>query len=180
MNSAALQANLSKFVFIGRRPTSGKRRKRHSGGKEKKRKMLEESTESESTGMDVSDALVIQNVDKQDTEPPVADEMKFAGLDAETITATRKKFGSNEKQELSESPKKSRFTQKEEEDQNDEETVEASEDLDDAEQMHQAHVYRDDLVQLGFWPLANVDNMYQALVMIAEGYSQYHQILHIG
>jgi hypothetical protein len=180
MNSAALHANLSRFVFIGRRPASGKRRKRDSRGKEKKSKTQEDSTGRESTDMDVSDALVIQNADKQDTEPRVADEMELAQLDAETITATRKKFGSKDKQEFSESPEKSRFTQKEEEDQNDDETVEASEDLDNAEQMHQAHVYRDDLVQLGFWPLANVDNMYRALLMIAEGYSQYHQKLHTG
>jgi hypothetical protein len=182
MNGAALQANLSRFVFIGRRPTSGKRRKRDSTGKENSR-TLEGPTRRESTHGNVSDALLIHYGDKHDTEPGVTDEMELSGLDARTITAVRKTFGSNDKQEFSEGTENSRFNQTEEEVQSDEETVEMSEDhahgdVDNAEEMHQAQVYREDVVQLGLWPLANVDDMYRALLMIAEGYSQYHQEIH--
>jgi hypothetical protein len=184
MNGASLQANLSRFVFIGRRPTSGKRRKRNSPGNEKS-KAPEESTRRASTDRKVFDALVIQYVDKHEAKPPVTDEMELPGLDAKTITATRKKFGSNDTQEFSEGTENSGFNQTEEEVQSDAETVEMSEgnvheDLHNADEMHQTHVYREDEVQLGLWPLANVDDMYRALLMIAEGYSEYHQRIHTG
>lgn len=190
VNGAAVQANLSRFVFFGRRPTSGKRRKRDSTGEEKnaghlKRETIEGSTRRESKHGNVSGALAIQFGDKHDTAPRVADEMEVAGLDTKTITAIRKKFGSNAKQEFSEFTENSRFNPTEEEVQSDDETVETSqghvhEDLQNAEEMNQENVYREDVVHLGLWPLADVDDLYRALLMIAEGYSQYHQKLHIG
>jgi hypothetical protein len=190
MNGAALHANPSRFVFIGRRPTSGKRRKRDSTGNEKssrhfKSKALEKPMHRESRNISVSKALAIQYGDIHDTEPRAVDKMDPAELDAKTITALRKKFGSNDKQEFSEGPEKASLNQTEAEDKSDEETVQisednVSEDLENAEQMHQEHVYREDEVKLGLWPLANVDDMYQALVMIAEGYSHYHRKLHTG
>jgi hypothetical protein len=180
MNGSALQANLSRFVFIGRRPTSGGRRKRDATGREKS-KTLEASTRRESTDGKVSS----QYGDKHDTEPRVADETELAGIDANKITAIRQKFGSNDKQDFSEGTGNSRFNQTEEEVQSDEETVETSdghvhEDLDNAEELYQAHVYREDVAHLGLWPMANVDDMYRALLMIAEGYSQYHQKFYTG
>jgi hypothetical protein len=185
MNGATLPANLSKFVLLGRRPTSGKRRKRDSTGKKNnaghlKSKTLEGSTRRESTDGNVSDALVIQYGDKHDIEPRETDEMELAGLDARTITAIRDKFDSNDTRQFSEGTENSRFNQTEEEVQSDNETVETSEDLDNAEEVHQAHVYREDVAHLGLWPMANVDDMYRALLMIAEGYSQYHQKFYTG
>jgi hypothetical protein len=178
MNGAALNANLSRFVFIGRRPASGKRRKRDSrdediNTKHLKRKMPEECTLRGSTERSVSDAFTAHFDYKHVAEPRPADEMGMARSKDESATAVGRNFGSNDTQEFSGGPQRAGFNQTELEHESDEGTVETIEELDNAE-------HRDDVVQLGLWPMANVDDLYRALLMIAEGYSQYHHKLHTG
>jgi hypothetical protein len=234
MNGAALHANLSRFVFVGRRPTPGKRRKRDSRDEEMKAERLDRKTPEaerldrktpeaerldrktpeaerldrktpEAERLDrktpevaassvrknrsLSDISTAQYDYKHGDKPRVGDEMELVESQVETITDLDldlgKKIGSDDKREFSEGLQKAVFNQTLVEHQSDEGTVETSddqvsEDLDTAEKVRQANVYREDLVQLGLWPMANVDDMYSALLMIAEGYSQYHQKFHTG
>jgi hypothetical protein len=190
MNGAALHANLSRFVFVGRRPTPGKRRKRDTRDEEMnaeglKRKMPEGAASRGSKNRSFSDISTAQYGYKHDDKPREGDEMELVASEVETMTDLGKKFGSDDKQEFSAGPEKATFNQTEVEHESDEGTVETSEDhvsedLDTAGKVHQANVYREDVVQLGLWPMANVDDMYSALLMIAEGYSQYHQKFHTG
>jgi hypothetical protein len=181
MNGAAL----SRFVFIGRRPTAGRRRKRDSRDKDIeaerfKTKALKETARRRSTNRSVFNTLDTEHDNKHE-----ADQMEFVRSEGDKITDVARELGSDEKQVFSIGPEEADFNQTEEEHQSDQATVETDddfvpEDLDTVEKVSQTNVYRQDTAQIGLWPMANVDDMYSALLMIAEGYSQYHQKFHAG
>jgi hypothetical protein len=184
-NSAAMQSNTSKFVFLGRRPTFGKRRKRDSTKKGNstehfQNKTLEETQRNAKfirrhlTDERLPNALAIQYDKKQGIQPQVNDGTNIAGMEATRSIVITENYGSNDRQEPSKDPEGA-----------DEEKVQTSEDdeyadMDNTEDMQQARVYHEDEVEITHWPLANVDDMYRALVVISEGYSLYHQTFHMG
>lgn len=194
MNGAAMQSNTSKFVFLGRRPSFGRRRKRDSTKTGNSTKYFQNNTLEETTrDVDkftrrrlteeiVPNALAIQHDKKLNIQSHVTDGSNMAGMEAMTTIVTEN-YGSDDRQS-SESPEGTEFAQMEWRDQSDEETVETSEDdgyteTDNTEDTEQARVYHEDEVEFTHWPLASVDDMYRALVMISEGYSLYHQTFHM-
>jgi hypothetical protein len=193
MNGAALHANLSRYVFLGRRPTFGKRRKRDSKEKDKpaghlKSKAPEETqrktelTLRESIDERVPKASIVQYGEEPDNQPRVTDEMDLAEIEEKNNTVLMKTFSSNATQESSEGPEEAEFNQTDTANHSDETTLETSEEdeseTDNTKYMQQTHIYHEDEMELGHWPLANADDMYRALVMISEGYSLYHQTFH--
>lgn len=185
MNSAAMQSNASKVVFLGRRPTFGKRRKRDSTQKGNSTEYFENKTleETQSNAKfirrylideGVPKAVAIQYGKKRDIQSHITDGTNVAGMETTTNKIITGNHGSNDRQELSQGPEG-----------DDEGKVETNNDdeyekMDNAEDMQQARVFHKDEVEITHWPLANVDDMYRALVVISEGYSLYHQTFHTG
>jgi hypothetical protein len=160
LNSAALNANTSKFVLLGRRPLFGKRRKRES--KEK----------HESSGYLDSNAL-------KEKQGEMGLAMKMAEIKTESSTVLRK-FGLSAIQEHPDGSREVPFHQTEPEDLSDEDTVEMSDDEADTKDMYNENAQDEEEMERGHWPLAKIEDMYQALVMISEGYSLYHETFHTG
>ena len=185
MNSAAMQSNASKVVFLGRRPTFGKRRKRDSTQKGNSteyfhNKPLEETQSNakfihrHSLDEEFPKALANQYDKKRDIQSHITVGTNIAGMEATTSKIITGKHGSKNRQELSQGPEG-----------DDEGKVETSDDdeyeeMANMEDMQQARVFHKDEVEITHWPLANVDDMYRALVVISEGYSLYHQTFHMG
>lgn len=185
MNSAAMQSNASKVVFLGRRPTFGKRRKRDSTQKGNSTEYFQNKTLEETKSNakfirrqlideGVPKALASQYGKKRDIQSHITDGTNIAGMESTTLKIVTGNHGSNDRQELSQGPEGG-----------DEGKVETSDDdeyeeMDNAEDTQQARVFHKDEVEITHWPLANVDDMYRALVVISEGYSLYHQTFHMG
>jgi hypothetical protein len=184
MNGAAMQSNMSKVVFLGRRPTFGKRRKRDSTQKGNSTEYFQnkilEDTQSNAEFIrrhlideGVPKALANQYGKKRDIQSHITNGTNVAGMEGTSKIITGN-HGSNDRQELSEGPEG-----------DDEGKVETSDDdeyeeTDNTEDMQQAHVFHKDEVEITHWPLANVDDMYRALVVISEGYSLYHQTFNMS
>jgi hypothetical protein len=190
MSGAALHANLSRYVFLGRRPPFGKRRKRDSTEKQKlaghsknkapeERQRKTELTRYEWTDETDAKASIVQSGEKPDNQPRLTDGMKLVEAKRKTNTVLMKTFGSNATQEPPEETEGAEFNHLEQGDHSDEVTVETGDD-DKSETDNEQHknMYREDEMEFGHWPLANADDMYRALVMISEGYSLYHQTMH--
>ena len=185
MNGAAVQSNASNVVFLGRRPSFGKRRKRDSTQEGNSTEYFQNKTleETQSNAKfirrhlideEVPKALANQYGKKRDIQSHITDGTNIAGMEATTSKLITGNHGSNDRQELSQGPEG-----------DDEGKVETSDDdeyeeMDNTEDMQQARVFHKDEVEITHWPLANVDDMYRALVMISEGYSLYHQTFHMG
>jgi len=185
MTNAAMQSNASKVVFLGRRPTFGKRRKRDSTQKGNSTEYFHNKTleETQSNAKfirrhlkdeGVPKALANQYDKKRDVQSHISNGTNTAGMEATTIKTITRNHGSKDRQELSQGPER-----------DDEGRVETSDDdeyeeMDNTEEMQQARVFHKDEVEITHWPLANVDDMYRALVVISEGYSLYHQTFHMG
>ena len=186
MNSAAIQSNASKVVFLGRRPTFGKRRKRDSTQKGNSTEYFQNKTleETQSTAKFIRRHLIDEGVPKalanqygkqRDNLSHITDGTNIAVTEAtmsKIITGNR---GSNKRQELSQGPEGDDEGKVETSDDDDE-----YEEMDNTEDMQQARVFHKDEVEITHWPLASVDDMYRALVVISEGYSLYHQTFHMG
>ena len=184
-NGAAAESNASKIVFLGRRPTYGKRRKRDSTQKGNSTEYFQNKTIEETqsntkfirrhlTDEGASKVLANQYGKKRDIQSHTTDGTNTARMEATTSKIITDNRGSNDKQELSKGPEG-----------DDEGKVETSEDdeyeeMDNTEDMQQARVYHKDEVEITHWPLVNVDDLYRALMVISEGYSHYHQTFHMG
>jgi hypothetical protein len=184
-NAAVMPSNTSKFVFLGRRPTFGKRRKRDSTKKGNSTEYFQNKTLEETqrkakfirrhlTDERVPNALAIQYGKKHGIQSTATDATNTGGMEATTSMVVTEDHGSKDRQEPPKGQERA-----------DEEDVETSEndqyaDMDNTEDMQQERVYHKDEVEITHWPLANVDDMYRALVVISEGYSLYHQTFHTG
>jgi hypothetical protein len=177
----AIQLNSSKIVFLGRRPTFGKRRKRDStqegySTEYFQNKALEETQTNAKFIrrhlIDEGDPKALAN--QYDIQSHTTDGTNIAGMEATSSKIITGNHGSNDRQELSQGPEG-----------DDEGKVETREDeeyeeMDKTDDMQQRRVFHTHEEEITQWPLANVDDMYGALVVISEGYSLYHKTFHMG
>jgi hypothetical protein len=193
MNGAALHANPSRYTFIGRRPAFGKRRKRDSSETDKPAGHLnsnsveEMPTKIKHDGHELIDervleALITDYGDKPDNQQTVTKGMQMTGTEEETNKVLMKTINSNATQKSSEGLEGNEFNKMQTGCQSDETTLQTVEDdefeTDTTKHTQHGNAYREDEMKLGHWPLANIEDMYRALVMISEGYSLYHQTAH--
>lgn len=181
MTGSGMQLNSSRIVFLGRRPTFGKRRKRDSTQEGYSTEYFQNKAieETQTNTKFIRRNLIDEGIPKAlanqyDIQSHSTDGTNTAGMEATTSKIITGNHGSIDTQELSQDPEG-----------DDEGKVETSEDeeyeeMDNTEDKQQASVFHTDEEDITQWPLATVDGMYRALVLISEGYSLYHQTFHMG